>query len=171
MCSFILIHPTNLYDGHIICTLLWRGFVLCELQVMFSGKMSTWGYVHPRVRSIFSFPELDAILLQLARNVNKDEERGAVQAFGRMGRFTQQNDAKWGCIWENTMVYWMYMSIVYCFNSLYFICFFFCNVMLSVSQLYPLMTTQCGPSYCQLKFQRVPGCVHQRYCGKKSWPL
>lgn len=33
-----------------------------------------YSYVHPRVRSIFSFPELDAILLQLARNVNKDED-------------------------------------------------------------------------------------------------
>ena len=31
------------------------------------------GYVHPRVRKVFSFQELDSILFQLARNVNHDE--------------------------------------------------------------------------------------------------
>eukprot|EP00435_Cladocopium_sp_Y103_P051948 s1571_g16.t1 len=49
--------------------------IVPRLEEEVSTSVQIWhSYVHPRVRKIFSFQEVDAILFQLARNVNKDED-------------------------------------------------------------------------------------------------
>lgn len=49
--------------------------IVQRLEEEVSTCVEIWhSYVHPSVRSIFSFAELDVILFQLARNVNKDED-------------------------------------------------------------------------------------------------
>ena len=58
-------------------TLYWNQEkrIVPRLEEEVCVAVDVWhSYVHPRVRKVFSFQELDSILFQLARNVNKDED-------------------------------------------------------------------------------------------------